>query len=224
MNRNSCNCHAHNISGLYGITPDMTDTSVLLARTAQALAGGAQWIQYRNKTADAALRRHQAGSLVPLCREYGVPLIVNDHLDLALEIGACGIHVGEHDIDITAARKQLGAGKIIGVSCYNKPELAQKAQTHGADYVAFGAFYATVTKRNTVVATIAMLKQAKTLCTVPVVCIGGINAANALPLIEAGANAIAVSQALFQARNIRETAEEFSRLFSRAEIETQILN
>ncbi len=220
MNRNSCNCHTHNISGLYGIPPDMTDTTVLLVRTAQASAGGARWIQYRNKTADAALRRHQAGLLVQLCRKYGVPLIVNDHPDLALEIGACGVHVGEHDINITAARKRLGAGKIIGVSCYNKPDLAQEAQIHGADYVAFGAFYPTVTKRNTVVATIAMLKQAKTLCTVPVVCIGGINTVNALPLIEAGADVIAVSQALFQAGNIRETAGEFSRLFSRAEIET----
>ncbi len=198
----------------------MTDTSVLLARTEQALAGGTQLIQYRNKTADAVLRRHQAGLLAQLCRKYGVPLIINDHPDLALEIGACGVHVGEHDSGITAARKQLGAGKIIGVSCYNEPELAQEAQAHGADYVAFGAFYPTATKQNVVTATIAMLKQAKTLCTVPVVCIGGINTVNALPLIEAGANVLAVSQALFQAGNVRETAEEFSRLFSRAEIET----
>jgi thiamine-phosphate pyrophosphorylase len=212
----SCNGRKHQdyiISGLYGITPNMTDTATLLVHTEQALAGGARLIQYRNKTADAVLRRHQAGLLAQLCWKNDVPLIVNDHLDLALEIGADGVHVGEHDIGIATARKLLGAEKIVGVSCYNKPELAQAARLQGADYVAFGAFYPTLTKQRAVVATIDMLKQVKKSVAVPVVCIGGINTANALPLIEAGASAIAVSQALYQAKNIRETAENFSRLF-----------
>lgn len=214
MNRNSRTCHEHLISGLYGVTPDMTDTAALIARTEQALAGGTRLIQYRNKTADAGLRRCQADLLAQLCRKYGVPLIVNDDLGLALEIDADGVHVGEHDIGIAAVRKQLGAGKIVGASCYNKPELAHAARIQGADYAAFGAFYPTSTKQNTVVATIDMLKQVRKGLAMPVVCIGGINTANALPLIEAGACAIAVSQALYQARHVRDTAEKFSRFFS----------
>ncbi|MDC8444429.1 MAG: thiamine phosphate synthase [Nitrosomonas sp.] len=213
MNRNSRTCRDYPINGLYGITPDMTDTAVLMTRTEQALAGGTRLIQYRNKTADAILRRCQADLLAQLCRRYGVPLIVNDDLDLALEIGADGVHVGKHDIGVAAARKQLGAGKIVGASCYNKPELAHTARIQGADYVAFGAFYPTLTKQNTAVATIGMLKEVKSSLVVPVVCIGGINTVNALPLIEAGACAIAVSQALYQARHVRETAEKFSRFF-----------
>ena len=192
MNRDSRSRHDRIISGLYGITPDMTDTAALIARTEQALAGGARLIQYRNKTTDAVLRRSQAELLAQLCRRYDVPLIVNDDPDLALEIGADGVHVGEHDSGVAAARKQLGPGKIVGASCYNKPDLAHAAQIQGADYVAFGAFYPTSTKQNTVVATIGMLKQVKNSLAVPVVCIGGINTANALPLIEAGACAIAV--------------------------------
>lgn len=214
MSRDSRNRHDRIISGLYGITPDMTDTAALIVRTEQALAGGARLIQYRNKTADAVLRRCQADLLAQLCRKYGVPLIVNDDLDLALEIGADGVHLGEHDSGIAAARKQLGVGKIVGASCYNKPELAHAAQIQGADYVAFGAFYPTLTKQNTVVATISMLRQVKDSLAVPVVCIGGINTANALSLIEAGACAIAVCQALYQSGHIRETAEKFSRFFS----------
>jgi len=213
MSRNSRTHHDYLIDGLYGITPDMTDTAALISRTEQALAGGARLIQYRSKTADAVLRCRQADLLTQLCRRYDVPLIVNDDLDLTLEIGADGIHVGEHDIGIAAARKQLGAGKIVGASCYNKPELAYEAWRQGADYVAFGAFYPTLTKQHTAVATIGILKQVKKSAAVPVVCIGGINTANALPLIEAGASAIAVSRALYQAKNIHETAEKFSRFF-----------
>jgi thiamine-phosphate pyrophosphorylase len=213
MNRNSRKRHDYVISGLYGITPDMTDTAALLTRTEQALAGGARLIQYRNKTADAVLRRHQADLLAQLCRRNNVPLIVNDDLDLTLEIGADGVHVGEYDIGIATARRRLGAGKIVGASCYNKPELAHAARIQGADYVAFGAFYPTLTKQHTVVATIGMLQQVKKSIVVPVVCIGGINTANALSLIEAGASAIAVSQALYQTKNVRETAENFSRFF-----------
>ena len=129
MNRDSRSRHDRIISGLYGITPDMTDTAALIARTEQALAGGARLIQYRNKTTDAVLRRSQAELLAQLCRRYDVPLIVNDDPDLALEIGADGVHVGEHDSGVAAARKQLGPGKIVGASCYNKPDLAHVAQT-----------------------------------------------------------------------------------------------
>jgi len=206
---------SYRISGVYGITPGMADTAVLLDKTFHALAGGVRLIQYRNKTADMDLRRKQASLLLKLCRKYDVPLIVNDHIDLAMEIDADGVHVGEQDVSVANARKQLGSEKIIGTSCYNKLELAKMAQAEGADYVAFGAFYPTTTKQNTVVAPLEILTQAKAVLSIPVVSIGGINTANALTLIKAGTDAIAVSQALFQAENIRETAEAFSGFFLR---------
>lgn len=201
------------IGGLYAITPDEADTVALLDRTEQALAGGARLIQYRNKTADVALRLHQGELLLQLCRTHGVPLIVNDHLDLALAIDADGIHLGEHDASIAIARQRLGKQKIVGASCYNDPNLGRAAQAQGADYVAFGAFYPTATKRNTVVATLDTLHQAKAELTVPVVCIGGISVDNVLPLVQAGADAIAVSHALYRVAQVYETAAAFSGHF-----------
>ena len=102
------------INGLYAITPDLENTDDLLGRTRQVLEGGAQLIQYRNKLACDILLREQAKSLLQLCREYEVPLIINDHLDLAIEIDADGLHVGRDDVSITQAKNQLGCNKIVG--------------------------------------------------------------------------------------------------------------
>lgn len=203
----------HLINGLYAITPGLVDTTLLLTKTEQVLAGGARLVQYRNKAADKRLRHDQAKSLLQLCRSYDSPMIVNDYVDLAAEIDADGVHVGEHDADIEATRKLLGANKIIGASCYNTLELALQAEKKGADYVAFGAFYPTLTKQNTVTAPIGILSNAKKMLTIPIICIGGINLTNALPLIQSGADAIAVCNALYQAKDIYKTAETFVQFF-----------
>jgi thiamine-phosphate pyrophosphorylase len=202
------------ISGLYAITPDGIDTKKLLVMTQKALAGGAKLIQYRNKTADAQLRHKQAKKLHHLCREYDVPLIINDHLDLALEIGAEGLHVGHNDISVNEARRTLGNTKIIGASCYNRIELAMKAESQGADYVAFGAFFASVTKPDAVTAPLELLCLAKQKLRKPVVAIGGITLLNANLLIERGGDAIAVSDALFGTQDVQSTAQSFSQPFS----------
>jgi thiamine-phosphate pyrophosphorylase len=202
------------ISGLYAITPDGIDTKKLLVMTQKALAGGAKLIQYRNKIADAQLRHKQAEKLHHLCREYDVPLIINDHLDLALKIGAEGLHVGHNDISINEARKTLGNTKIIGASCYNRIELAMKAENQGADYVAFGAFFASVTKPDAVAAPLELLCLAKQKLRKPVVAIGGITLLNANLLIERGGDAIAVSDALFGTQDVQSTAQSFSQPFS----------
>ena len=115
------------IRGLYVITPEATDTASLLAMTQQALAGGARLVQYRSKTDDAALRLEQARSLARLCAEFDVPFIINDYPDLALEVGADGVHLGKGDAPITEARRKLGLGKIIGISCYERLERAVEA-------------------------------------------------------------------------------------------------
>ncbi|MCB1937535.1 MAG: thiamine phosphate synthase [Nitrosomonas sp.] len=213
---NTSSVQSCRIGGVYGITPDRADTADLLSKTSQVLAGGVRLIQYRNKTADADLRNTQAKSLLQLCRQYDVPLIINDHIDLAMEIGADGVHVGEQDASVANTRKLMGPEKIIGASCYNRLDLALTAQAEGADYVAFGAFYPTTTKQNTVVAPLEILDQAnKAALSIPVVSIGGINTANALALIQAGADAIAVSQALYRAEDICKTAKVFSGFFLR---------
>lgn len=201
------------ISGLYAITPDLPGTDELLEKVRLILAGGVQIIQYRNKKACADLRREQACGLLKLCRSAGVPLIINDHIDLAIEIDADGVHVGKTDLCVVAVRKQLGSDRIIGVSCYNSLQLAIQAEKEGADYVAFGAFYPSVTKRDTVTASIELLCRAKEKITVPIVGIGGIRLDNARHLIEHGCDALAVSNGLFHADDIQMTAAGFSRYF-----------
>ncbi len=132
--------------GVYLITPDEPDTARLLARTAPLLAAGATWLQYRNKTADAALRLEQATALQALCAPHGVPLIINDDPALAHAVGAAGVHLGGTDGDIGAARTLLGPDAIIGASCYDQLANAARAVAEGASYVAFGAFFPTTTK------------------------------------------------------------------------------
>ena len=106
--------------GLYLVTPDLLDTDALLAAVATVLPSRPAIVQYRNKLADAALKREQSTRLLALCRAAGVPLVINDSLALALEIGADGAHLGRDDGDPALARAALGPGRILGVSCYNE--------------------------------------------------------------------------------------------------------
>ncbi|MGH8640187.1 MAG: thiamine phosphate synthase, partial [Burkholderiales bacterium] len=129
------------VAGLYAVTPDIDDTPALLAKVEAALAGGVRWLQYRNKTASPALRLVQGRALLALSWEYQVPLIINDHLDLALALDAHGLHVGNDDGSPAEARRRLGPDKILGVSCYDRIENALAATDAGATYVAFGGFF-----------------------------------------------------------------------------------
>ncbi|MEK6685068.1 MAG: thiamine phosphate synthase [Pseudomonadota bacterium] len=202
------------ISGLYAITPDLENTNDLLNKVQQALEGRVQLIQYRNKLANEILRRKQAKLLLQLCREYGIPLIINDHLDLAIEIDADGLHVGQDDMSVTKARNQFGQDKIIGASCYNNLNLAVQAEKEGADYVAFGAFFSSLTKPNTISVTMDLVDQAKKKISLPIVAIGGIKLANARTVIQGGCAAVAVCNDLFHTENIKTTATQYSQLFA----------
>ena len=201
------------IAGLYVITPDVADTATLLAMTNEALDGGAEVVQYRNKAADTSLRIKQASLLADLCRQAAVPFIINDYPDLAVELDADGVHLGKEDVSIAEARRRLGHEKIIGVSCYNELEHALEAERQGADYIAFGAFFASATKPGAKAAGLDLLLQAKQTLHIPVVAIGGINLTNAAELIRHGADALAIIDAVFGARNVRYAAEKISRLF-----------
>ncbi|HEY9104483.1 thiamine phosphate synthase [Chitinimonas sp.] len=202
--------------GLYAITPDWNNTEQLLAAVSAVLDGGAKVLQYRNKRADKHLRREQAGALLALCRPRGVPLIINDHLDLAEAIDADGLHLGGDDGALAEARAVLGPAKHLGASCYNQLLLAETALAEGASYVAFGAAYVSGTKPDAVQAPLALYKAATTSLPCPVVAIGGITPANAGVLLAAGVGNLAVIGALFDAAAPSERAAEFSRLWPAA--------
>lgn len=202
------------VRGLYAITPDENDTDRLLARLGLALAGGARVVQYRNKTAAMAQKHEQATAILSLCRKHGVPLIVNDELELACAVDADGLHLGGTDGDLAAARARLGPGKLLGASCYDDIALAHAAKAQGADHVAFGSVFASGTKPGTRRAALDLFKQARAQIGLPLVAIGGLTPENAGPVIAAGADAIAVISALFDASDIGAQARVFTRLFA----------
>ncbi|MBF4989560.1 thiamine phosphate synthase [Methylophilus sp. QUAN] len=203
------------ISGLYLVTPDCDDTALLCAQVSEALQGGISLVQYRHKTASDTLRLEQATALLALCRQFNVPLLINDHVALAAALDADGVHVGQHDSEIAAAREMLGPQKIIGASCYNRFELAEQAQAAGASYVAFGACYPSSTKPNAPSAAAALFTQAKQSLSVPVVGIGGITLDNARHLVEAGADALAVITDIFQSADIVARCRQYQPLFAK---------
>jgi len=183
------------LRGLYAVTPDLDDTADLVARVDAAILGGASAIQYRNKRATAARRIEQARALADACRGRAL-LIVNDDAAAAAIAGADGVHIGEGDGDIGTARKMLGDDALVGVSCYDTLTRAREAAARGADYVAFGSFFASATKPGARRAPIALLRDASPLA-LPTVAIGGITAANAESLAAAGADALAVIADVF---------------------------
>ncbi|MEO8344902.1 MAG: thiamine phosphate synthase [Betaproteobacteria bacterium] len=184
------------LQGLYAVTPDIVDISQLVAKVEAAIAGGAQAIQYRNKTGSPSLRAKQAAMLARVCGGRGALFIVNDDVALAREVGAAGVHLGEDDGDVGRARERLGKDMIIGVSCYNDIARAKRLVAEGADYIAFGSFYPSQTKPEAARAELTLLRRARAL-KVPVVAIGGITATNAHALVMAGADALAVISAVF---------------------------
>ena len=201
------------LSGLYALTPDTSDTTSLQQRVAAALAGGASAIQYRNKSASPHLRLEQARALRSLCDEGATLFIVNDDVELALAVGADGVHLGKDDASIASARRRLGSAALIGVSCYESLDRAEAAVRGGADYIAFGSFFASTVKPAAARVSVSVLSAAKSRWRVPVVAIGGIHAGNAAPLIEAGADAVAVISAVFAARDVESAAREIAAMF-----------
>ncbi len=202
------------IAGLYAIADSRyLATDQLVPAVHAALDGGARVIQYRDKTNDSTQRATIARALNALCREHGVPLLINDDVALAAVVGAAGVHLGRDDPDIGAARAALGRAALIGVSCYNELARAQTAQAAGADYVAFGRFFASRTKPQAAPAAPELLRAARGALKIPMVAIGGITPENGVTLIAAGADALAVIEGVFNQPDIRAAAERYARLF-----------
>src|SRR5882762_8383154 len=153
------------VRGLYAVTPDEPDIGVLTRKVGTAL--------------------------LALCREARIPFVINDDLDLARAIRADGLHLGRDDVSIAAARAKLGEDKLLGVSCYDRLELALDAREAGADYVAFGSAFPSSTKPEVTRAPLSLYREARARLDFPIVAIGGITTENAHAVIEAGADAVA---------------------------------
>lgn len=223
-------------AGLYGVTPEWDDTDRLLDAVRAAAEGGMRALQLRRKNATPEQRAAQARALAPLCRELGVVFLINDHWRLALEVGADGAHLGRDDGDLAQARADAGPDLILGASCYNELDRARQLLDAGADYIAFGAVFASPTKPQAVQAPLSLLAQARdlavrhaadrepvnaatassatTVARAAVVAIGGITPALAPQVAQAGADSIAVITGLFETPDIKAAAQTCAAPFS----------
>jgi thiamine-phosphate pyrophosphorylase len=205
------------LRGLYAVTSaTLCRAPGQLTRAVEAaLTGGARLVQYRDKEGDAGERRRQAKGLLELCRARGALFIVNDDVELALAIGADGVHLGASDLPLRQARRRLGGLATIGVSCANVLERAVAAQDEGASYVAFGRFFPSRTKPDAPPADLALLRQARARLHIPICAIGGLTPANARPVVEAGAAMVAAVEGVFGAADVEGAARAYARLFDR---------
>lgn len=199
-------------TGLYAITQTENKTcEQVVIEVAAAIKGGAAVIQYRDKNPiDAS---YLAMELLTLCHSHHIPLIINDDIELAAKIGADGVHLGQNDGNINEARQRLGVGAIIGISCYNEVDLAVAAVNRGVNYVAFGRFFPSLSKPLARPAQINTLQIAKTVLKIPIVAIGGILPENGKPLLNAGANLLAVIGGVFDHADIENSARAYQALF-----------
>ncbi|MGH8624730.1 MAG: thiamine phosphate synthase [Gammaproteobacteria bacterium] len=196
------------------ITPDTLDAvEVVSVQVAKAIRGGAVMVQYRDKLHRGTELTTRIEKARRVCKLAGIPFILNDDPLLAKLSEADGVHIGEYDTSAEEARRVLGMTKIIGVSCYDSLALANKAQSMGANYVAFGSFFPSRTKPQARRASIALLQEAKLRLSIPIVAIGGIKPRNAMALIRAGADIVAVVDGVFGQADPERAARSYSRLF-----------
>lgn len=202
------------LHGLYAITDSrLTPAEFIEQRVELALRGGAQLIQYREKQGPYQQRKTIALNLLNLVNQYHGKLIINDDLELAHEIKAHGVHLGQNDRGLVEARDLLGSEAIVGATCHDSLIMAERAVEQGASYVAFGRFYTSNTKPDASACSVEFLKEARQAIKIPIVAIGGISPENAPPLIKAGADMIAVVNGVFGTKDIEKQSMALSRLF-----------
>ncbi|HEY7804327.1 MAG TPA: thiamine phosphate synthase [Orrella sp.] len=204
---------------MYGVTPDWDDNAKLVAAVEAAAAGGMRALQLRHKSASAKQRLELAQTLLPICRRWQIPLIINDDWQLALTVDADGVHLGKDDDDPAHVRAEIGHDKVLGVSCYSDLDRAQQMLEIGVDYVAFGAMFASGTKPQATSAALSTIADACALTEqiapqAGVVAIGGITVDNAASVLAAGARSLAVVGGLFNTHDIQTTARAFSALMT----------
>lgn len=178
---------------LYLISPPQIRLESFLPELDAALSAGLVSVfQLRLKDLEESQMAAHIPPVLEICRAHGVPMIVNDHVQLAARFDCEGVHVGQKDMSVREARQILGPDKTVGATCHDSRHLAMLAAEAGADYVAFGAFYPTKTKDYGFRPKPDLLRDWSDMTTVPCVAIGGITPENCAPLVEAGADFIAV--------------------------------
>jgi len=201
------------VSRLYGLYAITDGRENIVERSTAALAGGAHVIQYRDKTGDPERRLDEATRLRASCHAHGALFLVNDDVRLAIAAGADGVHLGRDDMPLSTARALLGNDAVIGATCHDSIELAGEAVAGGADYLAFGSFFASRTKPQTVPASLAVLREARARFAIPICAIGGSTPENGAQLVTAGADMLAVSHGLFGAEDVVAAAAAYAALF-----------
>ncbi|CZE48461.1 thiamine-phosphate pyrophosphorylase [Campylobacter geochelonis] len=188
---------------LYVLTDDFyTPEETIISQVREVLECGVKMVQFRSKK---ELKNERiADELIALCDKFGANLIINDDVNLALKLGAHGVHIGKDDGELKEARALLGDDKIIGVSCYNELNLALNAQENGASYVAFGAVFPTTTKKDTTSFNALNLVKFKEKLSIPTCLIGGINALNLASLLEYQADYLAIVSAAYKPLSTKE--------------------
>lgn len=194
------------LRGLYAITDGQLLAGRFLSYVEAALDGGVTLLQYRDKSGDEARRLREASELLKLCERYKTRLIINDDAELAARLGV-GVHLGQTDGSLPDARALLGHRAVVGATCHGSLELARKAKADGATYVAFGRFFTSRTKPDAPAVPLDLLNQVRASVNLPIAVIGGITVENAPPLVEHGADLLAVVHGLFGV----ETAAEVTR-------------
>jgi len=210
---------------LYLITDDgyLADRDWLKA-VEEAIKGGVTVVQYRSKsgTKTTCEMYEELIQLRELTKKYGIPLIVNDRVDLALAVDADGVHIGQDDLPAEVVRKLLGEEKIIGISTHSLEEV-EKAKDLPVDYIAFGSIYRTPTKEKPIVVGVEKLKEAKKVAKKPLVAIGGIMPYNVDEVIKAGADGVAVISAILGFQNTFKAAESMKRAIEKTKRELRLL-
>ncbi len=210
---------------LYLITDDgyLADRDWLKA-IENAIKGGITVVQYRSKSGTKTTREmyEELLQLRELTKKYGIPLIVNDRVDLALAVDADGVHIGQDDLPAEVVRKLLGEEKIIGISTHSLEEV-EKANDLPVDYIAFGSIYRTPTKEKPIVVGVEKLKEAKKVAKKPLVAIGGIMPYNVDEVIKAGADGVAVISAILGFQDTFKAAESMKRAIEKIKRELRLL-
>ena len=200
----------HNIKGLYAITPDEKNLSILKSKVESSIKGGAKLVQYRSKILSKNEQKKQAEEIKKICDYYQIPLIINDDIELCSILDANGVHLGENDENLEKARFILGPEKIVGVSCYNSIDRVKISQDKGATYIALGACFQSATKPNAPIASADLIALVLKNFQVPLVAIGGITLENIDLIIKEGVECCAVINSLFKSQDIEGTAKQFS--------------
>ncbi len=205
----------YQIGGLYVITDEkLIPRKGFVETVEKAIKGGARIVQLREKESSNEEVSRLAGELLKVTRRYSVPLIVNDYLEIARDVGAEGVHLGQHDPSVEEARRVLGKRAIIGVSCYGSIERGVEAHRNGADYLAFGTPFFTPTKPVRQPTSFEVLTQAKIVIPkTPIFAIGGITPQNIASVLETGVDGVAVITSVFGSSDPEEASRQLSAFF-----------